>query len=159
VDVAAEHAASHAVLRRLSAAFQAAGGATPADGCVLVGLPPGARHELGALAFAVAARRAGLPVLYLGPDLPVADWVATARRTRARAAVIGAISVDDARAAVAVAEALRADDPDLVIALGGGAAEAASRALTGEADTRATVLPDGTSQAVTALRGAMGIRA
>ena len=91
LDVAAEHAASHAVLRRLSAAFQAAGGATLAAGSVLVGLPPGARHELGALAFAVAARRAGIPVLYLGPDLPVADWVGTASRTQARAAVIGAI--------------------------------------------------------------------
>ena len=32
LDVAAEHAASHAVLRRLSAAFQAAGGATPQRG-------------------------------------------------------------------------------------------------------------------------------
>ena len=72
LDVAAEHAASHAVLRRLSAAFEAAGGATPPEGSVVVGLPPGARHELGALAFAVAARRAGIPVLYLGPDLPVA---------------------------------------------------------------------------------------
>ena len=57
---------------------------------VLVGLPPGARHELGALAFAVAARRAGLPTLYLGPDLPVADWVAPARRIGPMAAVIGA---------------------------------------------------------------------
>ena len=37
---------------------------------VVVGLPPGGRHELGALAFAVAARRAGLAVTYLGADLP-----------------------------------------------------------------------------------------
>ena len=83
LDVAAEHAASHAVLRRLSAAFQAAGGATPRRKAVSSsGCHRAARHELGALAFAVAARRAGLPVLYLGPDLPVADWVATVRRTR-----------------------------------------------------------------------------
>ncbi|MEX1104183.1 MAG: MerR family transcriptional regulator [Dehalococcoidia bacterium] len=157
VDVAAEHAASHAVLRRLSAAFQAASGATEADGSVLVGLPPGARHELGALAFAVAARRAGFPVLYLGPDLPVADWVATARRTRARAAVIGVISVDDARAAAAVAESLRAEHPGLVIALGGRAAEAARKLLVGTSEARATVLPDGLREAVTALRAAIGI--
>ena len=77
----------------------------------------------------MAARRAGVPVLYLGPDLPVADWVATARRTRARAAVIGAIGVDDARAAADVARALQADDPGLVIMLGGGAAGAAAEEL------------------------------
>jgi MerR family transcriptional regulator, light-induced transcriptional regulator len=45
---------------------------------VLVGLPPGSRHELGALAFATAARRAGLAVLYLGRDLRIDDWVRAA---------------------------------------------------------------------------------
>lgn len=156
LDVAAEHAASHAVLRRLAAAFQAAGGATPTEGSVVVGLPPGARHELGALAFAVAARRAGLPVLYVGPDLPVADWVATVRRTRARAAVIGAISFDDARAAAEVAKALQAADPGLVIALGGGAARNAAERLDSEGESRATILPEGVRQAVDSLREAIG---
>ena len=62
---------------------------------ILVGLPPGARHEFGALTFAVGARRAGLPILYLGPDLPTADWLSTAVRTDARAAVIGVVSSTD----------------------------------------------------------------
>ena len=158
LDVAAEHAASHAVLRRLSAAFQAAGGATPADRSVVVGLPPGARHELGALAFAVAARRASLPVLYLGPDLPAADWIATVRRTRARAAVIGVVSVDDARAAAQVASALRADDPGLVIALGGGAAGTAAEVLADERKARVAILPNGVGPAVAALREALETR-
>lgn len=156
IDVAAEHAASHAVLRRLSAAFQAAGGAGPSEGSVVIGLPPGARHELGALAFAVGARRAGLPVLYVGPDLPVADWVAMVRRTRARAAVIGAISIDDARAAAGVARALRAVAPELVIALGGGAAGTAAQELATGTESRPTVLPDGVRPAVAALREALG---
>lgn len=119
LDVAGEHAASHAVGRRLAAAYQAAGRATADDGVVIVGLPPGARHELGALAFAVAARRAGLPVLYLGPDLPVADWVATARRTRARAAVIASVARADGDRALAVARALADARPGMVVALGG----------------------------------------
>ena len=159
LDVAAEHAASHAVLRRLSAAFQAAGGATPAAGSVLVGLPPGARHELGALAFAVAARRAGIPVLYLGPDLPVADWVGTASRTQARAAVIGALGTDDARAAAEVARALHANDPGLVIMLGGGAAGAAAEELAAGTGAWVTVLPDGVRQSKTALSEAIGFSA
>ncbi len=43
---------------------------------VVVGLPAGARHDLGVLAFAMAARRAGLNTAYLGPDLPAAHWLA-----------------------------------------------------------------------------------
>jgi len=74
LPVAAEHAASAAVHRRLAAAFEAAGSSASAP-VVLVGLPAGSWHELGALAFATVARRAGLSVLYLGPDLPPDDWV------------------------------------------------------------------------------------
>ncbi len=73
LDVAAEHAASAAVHRRLSALYEAA--ASVSDPLVVVGLPPGSRHELGALAFAVAVRRLGVGVLYLGADVPVASWV------------------------------------------------------------------------------------
>jgi MerR family transcriptional regulator, light-induced transcriptional regulator len=155
IDVAAEHAASHAVYRRLSAAFQAAGDAV-ADGGVVVGLPPGARHELGALAFAVAARRAGLPTLYLGPDLPVADWVASARRIGARAAVIGAPTPADGPAAVDVARALRAHDPDLAIAMGGAMASDAVADITAWEGTLPFSLPQGLRAAVAALNEGLG---
>jgi DNA-binding transcriptional MerR regulator/methylmalonyl-CoA mutase cobalamin-binding subunit len=120
VSVAGEHLASHAVLRRLALALEAAGPADPAERPVLVGLPPGGRHELGALAFAIAARRAGLPVAYLGPDLPLADWVAAA--ANASGAVIGVVTARDRTAALEVARRLRAERPELVVALGGRAA-------------------------------------
>ncbi len=107
----AEHAASHAVLRRLSAAYQAAGRPTVGSGAILVGLPPGARHELGGLAFATAARRAGLPILYLGADLPIRDWLGAAARTRARAAVIGVVTASDREPAERVAAELLAARP------------------------------------------------
>lgn len=136
VDVAAEHAASSAVLRRLAGAFQAASRPSRADP-VLVGLPPGSRHELGALAFAAVARRSGLPVVYLGPDLPVADWVGAATQTRAAAAVIGVVRAGDVAAAEAVAVALRDARPQLLIAFGG----AAAGKLPDTADTRSIRLP------------------
>lgn len=119
IDVGAEHMASHAVLRRLTAAYEAAGVASDMDGAILVGLPPGARHELGALAFAVAARRARLPVIYLGSDLPAKSWVTTAVRSKARAAVIGAVTLADRKPAQVVANALREARPDLLVAFGG----------------------------------------
>ena len=71
VPVAGEHVASNAVLRRLAASFQASGPGRDQGRPVLVGMPPGARHELGGLIFATALRRAGLPVVYLGADLPL----------------------------------------------------------------------------------------
>jgi DNA-binding transcriptional MerR regulator/methylmalonyl-CoA mutase cobalamin-binding subunit len=154
LDVAAEHAASHAVQRRLAAAFQAGGRPSPAAGAILVGLPPGSRHELGALAFAVAARRAGIAVVYLGPDLPVADWVAATRRARPSGVVLGCVTDEDGRAAASVARALRDVDPDLVIAVGGRAAHVAVASLEGlgsASGPHPLVLPDRMQEAVASL--------
>jgi DNA-binding transcriptional MerR regulator/methylmalonyl-CoA mutase cobalamin-binding subunit len=147
VDVAAEHAASHAVLRRLAVAFQASGWPSRERGLVLVGLPPGARHDLGALVFSIAARRAGLPVMHLGADLPVADWLDAAIQTDASAVVVGVVSRADVAGAEAVVEALRAARPLMPIALGGSAA--------GQITTPGVlVLPDGVTDAVEMVRAA-----
>jgi DNA-binding transcriptional MerR regulator/methylmalonyl-CoA mutase cobalamin-binding subunit len=121
LGVAAEHAASGAVARRLSAAYQAAAGDSRTK--VLVGLPPGSRHELGALAFAVALRRRGVGVMYLGADVPVDAWVDVARRTKARAAVVAVVTEADRGPAAAVIDALRAV-PVATVAIGGAAAAA-----------------------------------
>jgi DNA-binding transcriptional MerR regulator/methylmalonyl-CoA mutase cobalamin-binding subunit len=118
VDVAGEHAASHAVGRRLAVAFAAAA-RTGGEAGLLVGLPPGSRHELGALAFATAARRAGLPVVYLGADVPAASWIEAARRTQARGAVVTVPTDADARPAAAVLEGLQALGDRFVCAAGG----------------------------------------
>ncbi|MEO5940182.1 MAG: MerR family transcriptional regulator [Candidatus Limnocylindrales bacterium] len=165
LGVAGEHAASHAALRRLAAAFQAAGRAAPPDGGILVGMPPTVRHELGALAFATAARRAGLPVLYLGTDLPVDDWVATARRIRARGAVIGVLTSSDVRPAVEVASALRAAEPGLAILFGGRVAARAGTAFAlqhvddaGVRNGPPLVLPERLGEAVRALEDAIARR-
>ncbi|HET8617011.1 MAG TPA: MerR family transcriptional regulator [Actinomycetales bacterium] len=118
VGVAGEHLASHAAMRRLAAAFEAAApyGSGPP---VLVGTPPGARHEVGLLAFAVAARRRGLAVDYLGADLPVDDWV-RAVGDRAPAAIVLAVpTLEDVEPANAVVAAVREAHPGVLIALGG----------------------------------------
>jgi methylmalonyl-CoA mutase cobalamin-binding subunit len=118
--VAAEHAASAAVARRLSSVFQAAG--APHSPVVVVGLPPGSRHELGAFAFAATLRRRGLGVLYVGADVTVDGWVDAATRTRARGAVIGVVTQADRPAAAEVVVALHAVGIRL-LAVGGQAAE------------------------------------
>ena len=122
VSVAAEHAASAAVARWIGAAYDAAGTNRPGERPVLVGLPPDARHELAALAFATTARRAGHAVHYLGADLPAAEWTRASRSTNAAAAVIGVPTANDADAARKVARSLRRALPDLLVLFGGDGA-------------------------------------
>jgi MerR family transcriptional regulator, light-induced transcriptional regulator len=120
ISVAAEHAASAAVARRLAVAFEAAGVATRP--VAVVGLPPGARHELGALAFAVALRRRRVGVLYLGQDVTIDGWLDVVARTRARAAVVGVVMPADRESAARLVEGLLARELPLV-AVGGAAAD------------------------------------
>jgi methanogenic corrinoid protein MtbC1 len=148
VDVAGEHAASAAAARRLSMAFEAAGSSAAGRAPILVGLPPGARHELGALAFATAARRAGLPVVYLGADVPVESWIAAVAQTGARAITFGVLIDRDVAAADEVVSAARAAHPDLVITGGGRAS-----ADVGNGDVLR--LPDRLTEAVEVLRQAL----
>jgi MerR family transcriptional regulator, light-induced transcriptional regulator len=156
VTVAAEHAASQAIHRRLAGAYQAAAVAASTDHAVLVGLPPGARHELGALAFSVVARRAGLPVLYLGADLPVSEWAATVTRIHAVAAVVVAVTPDDRRPAAAVAEALLAVRPQLIVALGGRNAPTPGVELKVPTGRSVVALPDSVVEASRVLASALG---
>ncbi len=150
LDVAAEHSASHAVLRRLAAAFEAAGRGSTESRPVLVGLPPGARHELGGLAFSVAARRAGLRVTYVGADLPVADWVEAVGLAVARAAVIAVPTSADRVAAKELILALRSAYPSgMVVAVGGRGTEADGW------PTDVTLLSGGLVDAVDELRRAL----
>ena len=140
LDIAAEHAATAAMQRRLSALYEAA--AAPGDSRVVVGLPPGARHDLGALAFAVALRRLGVGVLYLGADVPVSSWVQVMRPPGRRLAVIGVVIEEDKPAALEVVEALRAAYPDIAVALGGHGSDRAEGA-----DAAVIILPGRISEA------------
>jgi MerR family transcriptional regulator, light-induced transcriptional regulator len=147
VDVAGEHTASAAAVRRLAMAFEAAGGnGGPAP--VLVGLPSGARHEIASLAFATAVRRAGIPVVYLGSDVPAASWVAAARRTRARAVALGVVLDDDVATANDVIAAMHGLKPSPVLAVGGRRSDRVG-------DGSVVRLPDGLDAAVAELQRAL----
>ena len=150
LDVAAEHAASAAIHRRLSALYESA--ATLEDPLVVVGLPPGSRHELGALAFSVALRRRGVGVLYLGPDVPVASWVHVIERNRARVAIMSIVQSVDRVSALEVATALQDIGGETVLAVGGGSSDWA-----GAQEAGMVVLPNRINEAASVAAGlAMG---
>lgn len=128
LDVAEEHFVSAGVMRRLSAAFDAAGQARHGTH-VVIGLVPGASHEIPTLAFATMLRRSGLRVTYLGADVPVQSWVEAVRRVRPHAVVLGAPMPGDAEAADRIVATLDAAEPDVPVYVGGHGAQSSARAL------------------------------
>ena len=135
LDVAQEHFISSGVMRRLAASFDAAGHARGGRH-VIIGLAPGAIHEIATLAFATMLRRAGLRVTYLGPDLPVPSWVQAVHTTHPDAVVIGAPRIADTPAASEVVRALGETAPHTAIYVGGPGA-APEHALPGNTLTEA----------------------
>ncbi|GGD30604.1 MerR family transcriptional regulator [Nocardioides daphniae] len=118
VSVAGEHLVSHGVTRRLSRAYEAAGD-SPVGPQVVIGLPPGSRHDLGLLCFATAARRVGLAPRYLGTDVPTEDWIGAVSPAAVRAVVLSAPLREDLSALEAVVDAVRLTRPDVLVAVGG----------------------------------------
>lgn len=118
VDVASEHFVSAAVHRRLSAAFDAAGLNEGAP-VVLVGLPPGALHQLGALAFSVCLRRQGIDVRFLGADVPLESWDHSVRTLRPAGVVVSVPMPQDASPAAELVALLTATHPAVRVWVGG----------------------------------------
>ncbi len=149
IDIAAEHLASATVQRRLASLFDL-GGAVGAGRSVAIGLPPGARHEIGALAFAVALRRQGINVLYLGADVPLASWVHVVSERALAGVVIGVAVSGDVDAADEVATAIREVRPQLLVAVGGPAAR--------EMATEVRILADRVARAAVEVASLVGSR-
>jgi methylmalonyl-CoA mutase cobalamin-binding subunit len=141
-----EHAASETVRRRLAHFFDAAQRGDRRSR-VIVGMPPSGYHEIGAFAFAVAARRRGLDVLYLGADVPLESWLTAIDETGAEVVVIGVVTSADAASAGLVLEALGQGSAPPRPALGGAAA---ARVAGGAG---AIVLPERLDDAVSVVAG------
>ena len=117
VTVAGEHIVAAAVQRRLSAAFDAAAMESERYPFLLTGLPAGCHHELGILAYATAARRRGMAVLHLGPDLPLRDWLVAVERHQPDAVVMAVPTIADIQPAAQMIKGLVGHP--VLIAVGG----------------------------------------
>lgn len=118
LDVAQEHFISAAVMRRLTAAFDAAGHARTGRH-VITGLATGSTHEIPTLAFATMLRRSGLRVTHLGPDLPTDSWLHSVRTIRPDAVVIGTSRATDTAAALEIVRVIRHEAPGVAVYVGG----------------------------------------
>ena len=97
---------------------------------VLFATLPGERHELGLLGAALHAHEAGMPVLYLGTELPVQELARVADRLGAAAVALS--SVDPGQAPAALQELRALDEalgPGVPVWLGGANARYLVEAL------------------------------
>jgi len=97
---------------------------------VLFATLPGESHELGLLGAALHAHDAGLPVLYLGTELPALEIARVVERVGAGAVALSSIDPGQARLALAELQVLHeALDPDVPVWVGGANARYLDEAL------------------------------
>lgn len=119
LTVSHEHFASAGVTRILGRIFGEADRAR-SQPRVLIGLPPGAHHALGLLAFATCLRHRGVDVVYVGADVPVAAWVSAAAELRPRGAIVGVPRGARTPRSQEVVNRLLAATPPISVWVGGG---------------------------------------
>lgn len=122
VSVAGEHLVSNAMLRRLGDVYESLPNASDAPR-LLIGLPAHGRHELGLLAFAVAARASGLHTTYVGADLPASEWALMVDRSRPALVVFSASMPRDVPHLHEAVAAIREVSGHTLIAAGGAQQE------------------------------------
>lgn len=103
IEVAVEHYASSVIRREIGAGIAAkpAAGGRP----VVLACPPGEQHDIGLVALHLLLADAGVPVLYLGADVPAGDLAEAVRQSDA---VAVCLSIASAGGAASCRRAIRA---------------------------------------------------
>jgi DNA-binding transcriptional MerR regulator len=125
LTVAEEHLVSETVRSRLGHLLGDPGGSV--RGIAVLLCAPGERHELGLMTAAIALRRDGWKVVYLGADTPLADAVALARRLPARLLGLSVALREHARAL----EKMTLPEGIALVVGGSGSSAALARRLGG----------------------------
>jgi excisionase family DNA binding protein len=155
LDVGAEHRATAMASELLAVARSLAPRARDARRTLLLGCPAEERHALPALMAAQRFLDAGWKVDFLGADVPLADFVAQAERTRPSAVGISATTVSEQ--ADALVHALAESRWRGVIVIGGARAPAVGAAHPGVAvDDGSAELPARLAAAARTSGGARG---
>jgi MerR family transcriptional regulator, light-induced transcriptional regulator len=119
LTVAEEHLVSEAVRSRLGHLLADAGGGV--RGCAVLTCAPGEQHELGLMMLAIALRRDGWKIMYLGADTPFEAALALAERVSARLLAVSVTTDERAHAFADGGHELRGVE----LVLGGKAATSA----------------------------------
>ena len=118
LDVSGEHFLSQAIRGRLLLAL-ALTSLRPDAPRIVVAQAAGVQHDLGLLAFAVAAQRRGLDVRFIGADVPVDDVLVALRAADAACLVLSVPQRDDLAQARHLVARVAASAPSTLVAAGG----------------------------------------
>ncbi len=118
ITIAGEHFVTAALQRRIATAYEASG-VSSLPPRVLVGLPAGCRHELGATIFATLVRRRHVAARYLGEDLPADEWAKAVDALAPAAVVVVCPTPADVPPTQETVDRLRREHPSLLVFTGG----------------------------------------
>jgi excisionase family DNA binding protein len=126
----------------------------PSRGTVILGAPPGERHELPIAIIADLLRLEAFDVLELGPDAPADAFAVAAERAERPAVVgLGVTRIDHIESARQVVAAVKAAAPDVPVVVGGQAVRSPEVAALLGVDAWA---PDGETVVAT-IEGLLGL--
>ena len=128
LDVAGEHFASQAIRGRLLAALDQTP-LRPGAARLVVAQASGVQHDLGLLSFAVAARRRGLDVRFVGGDVPQADVISAMTSSQATCLVTSVPQREDIEPTRRLVAATLAALPTVLVVAGGRFQDEVSGAL------------------------------
>ncbi len=95
IGISAEHFATSFIIRRLGALYNQAE-QVPGRGVILAACPEGELHEAGLLLTSLILTRRGMNILYLGPNLPTDDLIATVQRLKPELVLLSASTAPSA---------------------------------------------------------------
>jgi methanogenic corrinoid protein MtbC1 len=118
INVAVEHFATQFVRRKLGALMNAFEG-NAHRGPILVGCAPSELHDLGAMIASLFLVRRGWDVVYLGPQLPLADLLETVGSLKPLLVCLSASTTEAALELIAVGRSLKENHPTIPFGYGG----------------------------------------
>jgi methanogenic corrinoid protein MtbC1 len=118
INVAVEHFATQFVRRKLAALLNLFEGSGQ-RATIVVGCAPSELHDMGLLVSALFLVRRGWHVVYLGPQVPLDDLIATVQAVRPSLVCLSATTVDTATELIDVARAVSNTFPQVIVGYGG----------------------------------------
>ena len=118
INVAAEHFATQYVRRKLAGMMSVFEGSSH-RATIVAGCAPGELHDLGVLISSLFLVRRGWHVVYLGPQVPLADLLEMVKAVRPKLVCMSASTTATASELLAVARALQVAVPDVLFGYGG----------------------------------------
>jgi methanogenic corrinoid protein MtbC1 len=118
INVGVEHFATQFVQRKLGGLINAFEGGRQ-RGPIVLGCAPSELHDLGATIASLFLARRGWNVVYLGPQVPLIDLLATVRSVNPSMVCLSASTIETAMELITVARSLKEAYPTIPFGYGG----------------------------------------